>query len=91
MPKGSIKDLGNSGKVSPFQRKGRAFFPALEYLPWKKVSEPVKWTSIIVLIDSVMILLISDSNTILCLVAFLINGVTVKDKKVYPRTKKITK
>ena len=27
---------------------------------------------------------------ILPFVAFLINGVTVKDKKVYPRTKKIT-
>ena len=82
IPNGSISDLGNSGNVSACHKYDCAFLPALEYLFLKKASEPVRCTSIIVLIDSFIILLISDSKIILCLVAFLIKGVTVKDKKV---------
>ena len=31
IPKGSIKDLGNSGSVSAFHKKGKAFSPAFIY------------------------------------------------------------
>ena len=64
---------------------------AFLYLSSKNFSEPVKWTSIIVLSDSVITLLISDSRIILYLEALRIIGVTIKEIIVYPETKQTIK
>ena len=76
IPNGSTKVLGSSGKVSAFHKNGNATLLAKLNLSVKNFSEPDRWTSVMVLIDSERTLLIFDSRIIRCLEALLIKGVT---------------